>query len=87
MRGSNKGVEELDKSKILERRDPVLPEATVPELDQRGWGKSWRISVKVLGYPGNVKHGYLPNSRQTLHTCPNIIDLFLFWSCLINTYS
>ena len=36
MRGSNKGVEELDKSKILERRDPVLPEATVPELDQRG---------------------------------------------------
>ena len=36
MRGSNKRTEALDESKILERHDPILPEATAPELDQRG---------------------------------------------------
>jgi len=72
MSGSNKRTKALDESKILERRDPVLPEAAAPELDQRGWRKSGRISVKFLGYPGNIKHSYLSNSRQTLHTFPNI---------------
>jgi hypothetical protein len=32
----NKRREALEESKILERRDPVPPEATAPELDQGG---------------------------------------------------
>jgi len=54
MRGSNKTTEALDESKILGRRDPVPLEATAPELDQRDWGKSWKISVKFLRYPRNI---------------------------------
>jgi hypothetical protein len=39
MRGSNKRTEALDESKIMERNDPVLPEATAPESEHRGSGK------------------------------------------------